>query len=867
MNISAKNSKTKHQAHTPMMRQYLGIKKQYPDTLVFYRMGDFYELFFEDAHRAAKLLDISLTSRGQSAGSPIPMAGVPYHAADNYLAKLIKHGESVAICEQVGDPSTSKGPVERKVVRLVTPGTVTDESMLEARRDNMLVAVFISNNQAGLAALDISSSRFFVSQLNNLASLNDELTRIRPAELLVQEEHLVLLDQSHINCTQTLEAWEFDFEHAQTLLAEQLKLHDLSGLGCEDTPLAVAACGALLQYARRTQQSVLPHITSLSISQHSDHLMLDAATRRNLEIDINLHGGRDNTLASVVDQTKTSMGSRLLRSWLNAPIRDHAQLKKRYQSISSMLSPEAHEPLREQLKTIGDIERIASRIALRSARPRELTQLRQTLAAIPTLKAHLQTLDSPLLDELSTHISTHHEIKDLLSRAIIEEPPQLIRDGGVIAMGFDSELDELRTLSENADQFLIDLEEKEKNESGITNLKVGYNRVHGYYIEVSKLHSEQVPIHFQRRQTLKNVERYITPELKSFEDKVLSARERALAREKALYEQLLDELSDEVPNLQQSAQNIAQIDVLANFALCAWQLNFCEPQLSDQPGLHIENGRHPVVEATLDQPFTPNSIQLDDKRRMLIITGPNMGGKSTYMRQTAIITLLAHCGSFVPAERATIGPFDRIFTRIGASDDLAGGRSTFMVEMTETASILHNASENSLVLMDEVGRGTSTFDGLSLAWACADYLAKRIHAFTLFATHYFELTALQSKTHGIANVHLSAVEHHDKIVFLHSVKEGAANRSYGLQVASLAGLPKSVINFARKRLEQLEKQQSDQTQTPQIDLFSEKPTTPQNKNPLQEQLEIIEPDELNAKQALDILYELKQLSKETSHET
>ena len=867
MNISAKNSKVKHQEHTPMMRQYLRIKKDYPNTLVFYRMGDFYELFFDDAHHAAKLLDISLTTRGQSAGSPIPMAGVPYHAAESYLAKLIKLGESVAICEQVGDPNTSKGPVERKVVRLVTPGTVTDESMLEAENDNLLIAAFVDNDRAGIAALDISSARFFISELDSISLLEDELTRLRPAELLVQEEHLHLFGHNYLNRKQSLDAWEFDFDSAKQLLSEQLKLHDLNGLGCEDTPLAVRAAGALLQYARRTQQSVLPHISSLQITQHSDNLLLDSASRRNLEIDINLQGGRDNTLASIIDRTSTTMGGRLLRRWLNTPIRNQDTLRQRYQSVATLQAPEAHEPLQEHLRQIGDIERIVSRVALKSARPRDLTQLRSSLGILPELRQRLGQLDSPLLRNLSSHINEHVDTKSLLAKAVIDEPPQLIRDGGVIAEGFDSELDELRALSNNADQFLIDLEEKEKAESGISNLKLGYNRVHGYYIEVSKLQSEQVPLHFQRRQTLKNVERYITPELKSFEDKVLSARERALAREKHLYEQLLDDLAEDIPNLQTSADAIAQIDVLTNFAQRAWQLDFCQPQLSTQPGLSIENGRHPVVEATLDEPFTPNNVQLDDKRRMLIITGPNMGGKSTYMRQTAIITLLAHCGCFVPAKKAVIGPFDRIFTRIGASDDLAGGRSTFMVEMTETAAILHNASEYSLVLMDEVGRGTSTFDGLSLAWACAEHLAKKIRAFTLFATHYFELTALHSTQHGISNVHLSAVEHHDRIVFLHSVKEGAASRSYGLQVAALAGVPKTVISAAKKRLDKLEEQQSSTNNTPQIDLFSSKPKNHTiHPDPTLEKLKQINPDEMNAKQALDILYELKESSEENIHD-
>ncbi len=854
-----------------MMRQYLRIKQDYPNTLVFYRMGDFYELFFDDAKRAAKLLDISLTARGQSAGAPIPMAGVPYHAADSYLAKLIKCGESVAICEQVGDPNSGKGPVERKVVRLLTPGTVTDDGMLDAERDNLLVAVFLADSGAGIAALDISSARFFISQLDTGKAIDDELARLQPAELLLQEEHLHALSQS-IHChTQILEAWEFDFDNAQHLLREQLTLHNLSGLGCDEAPLAVRAAGALLQYAHRTQQNVLPHIRSLNVSQHSDSLLLDAASRRNLEIDSNLQGGRDNTLVSVIDRTVTTMGSRMLRRWLNTPTRDHPLLRRRYHCVDTLQTPEAHEPLREQLKYIGDIERIVSRIALKSARPRDLAQLRQSLQSLPLLKQLLSKFDSPLLKELESSINEHSTLNQLLSRAIIDEPPMLIRDGGVIATGFDAELDELRALSQNADQFLIELESNERKNSGISTLKVGYNRVHGYYIEASKIHSAQIPNHFQRRQTLKNVERYITAELKSFEDKVLSARERALSREKYLYEQLLETLSKEVGDLQASAEAIAQIDVLCNFSQRAWQLDLCQPELSSEPGLSIEGGRHPVVEATLDAPFTANDVQLNNKRRMLIITGPNMGGKSTYMRQTAIITLLAHCGCFVPAKKAKLGPFDRIFTRIGASDDLAGGRSTFMVEMTETAAILHNASEQSLVLMDEVGRGTSTFDGLSLAWACAEHLTNKIKAFTLFATHYFELTALESMHSGIANIHLSAVEHHDSIVFLHSVKEGAANRSYGLQVAALAGVPKTVVAAAKKRLHLLEKQQADHcADHPQIDLFtpdkSPEPLAESNHQTMLEWLANIDPDNLTAKQALDALYELKQLGNSANGE-
>ena len=838
------------------MQQYLRIKGEHPDMLVFYRMGDFYELFYDDARRAAELLDITLTTRGQSAGEPIPMAGVPYHAVDNYLARLVALGESVALCEQVGDPAKSKGPVERKVVRIVTPGTVTDEALLEERRDNLLCAVHQQDRHYGIAALDLTSGRFTVQQVSGDQALRDELERLRPAELLLGED---------APCRGLLEArrglrlmppWHFDLDSATRLLNAQFGTRDLRGFGCEDLDAAVAAAGCLLQYARDTQRTQLPHIHGLKVERRDDALILDATTRANLELDNNLSGGREYTLAWVMDRTANPMGGRLLRRWLHRPLRDRQRLRQRLQAIATFLESRGHRPVHDILRGLGDLERILARVALKSARPRDLAQLRDGLAALPALIDHLVGLDTPLLTELARRLGPFPTLQALLEAAIIEAPPVLIRDGGVIASGYDAELDELRGLSEDAGQYLLDLEQRERERSGIATLKVSYNRVHGYYIEVSRSHSDKVPAEYIRRQTLKGVERYITPELKAFEDKVLSARERALAREKALYDDLLDRLLPQLRELQDCAEALAEVDVLANLAERAETLDLTAPELSEEPGLHIEDGRHLVVEQVQEAPFVPNDCRLEEGRRMLIITGPNMGGKSTYMRQTALIAILAAMGSYVPAKRAVIGPLDRIFTRIGASDELASGRSTFMVEMTETANILHNATAQSLVLMDEIGRGTSTFDGLSLAWACAAHLARDIGAFTLFATHYFELTTLPDLMPGIANVHLDAVEHGDRIVFLHAVKEGPANQSYGLQVAALAGIPRAVITEARQRLRQLEENAGhDQAlASPQIPLFQEPAD-----NPLGAALSELDPDNLTPRQALAALYELRGL--------
>ncbi len=848
----------KSSQHTPMMQQYLGIKGEHPDKLVFYRMGDFYELFFADAEKAARLLDITLTKRGQSAGKPIPMAGVPYHAAEGYLARLVKQGESVAICEQIGDPATSKGPVERKVVRIVTPGTLTDEALLEERQENLLLAINEADGY-GLAALDLASGRFTVQQLKGLEALSGELERLSPAEILLDEDSNLPETLTRLKGVTRRPAWHFDLDSAEKLLSRQFGTRDLGGFGCQDHPLAVAAAGCLLQYVEETQFGALPHIRGMRVEYREQSVIIDAATRRNLELVHSLSNQPQYTLAGIMDRTVTAMGSRMLRRWISQPLRQREAVARRHATIEVLLASRLYNELQEILQGIGDIERILARVALKSARPRDLATLREALGTLPQLQPLLAQLDSPLTPALAQQIGEHPTIHRLLIGAIIEQPPMLIRDGGVIAQGYDAELDELRALSQNADQFLLDLESRERERTGISTLKVSYNRVHGYYIEISRGQSDKAPDDYIRRQTLKGAERFITPELKKFEDQVLSARERSLAREKYLYERLLDQLCEELPPLQQCAEGLAQLDVLCNLAERAQGLNLVCPLMTEEPGLQISDGRHPVVEQVSSDPFVANSVSLDDQQRMLIITGPNMGGKSTFMRQIALIVLLAYSGSFVPAASVRIGPIDRIFSRIGASDDLAGGRSTFMVEMEETANILHNATAQSLVLMDEIGRGTSTFDGLSLAWSCAVELATCLGAYTLFATHYFELTTLPEEYPGISNLHLDAVEHGDSIVFLHAVREGPANQSYGLQVATLAGVPKPVIIRARQRLLELEAsaQRHAEQQQSQLPLFDTEPECPQA-SAVEQLLIEIEPDELTPREALEALYRLKE---------
>jgi DNA mismatch repair protein MutS len=844
--------------HTPMMRQYLAIKAEHPDMLVFYRMGDFYELFYDDAKRAAELLDITLTSRGKSAGNPIPMAGVPYHAAESYLAKLVRKGESVAICEQVGDPATSKGPVERRVTRIVTPGTLTDEALLAEDRDNLVAALFIHQNAIGLAWLDLAGGRFRMTELADGEAAAAELERLRPAELIVDEDQADADRFGDSVRVTRRPPWHFELDSANRLLSAQFGTRDLSGFGCDPFPRGVAAAGALLQYVSDTQRAALPHLQSITVERHEDAVIMDGPTRRNLELERSLSGHDQHTLAGVMDHCRSPMGSRLLRRWIQRPVRDAGTLKGRYQAVEAIISSANTETLQELLGGIGDAERILSRVALRSARPRDLRQLREALSRLPELRSGLATIESPQLKSLRERMDEHRREHDLLARAIIDNPPMLVRDGGVIAEGYDPELDDLRATAENADRYLLDLEAREKERTGISTLKLGYNRVHGYYIEISKGQADKAPVEYTRRQTLKGAERYITPELKVFEDKVLSARERALAREKHLYEELLDKLNDVLAALQETAFAVAELDVLVCFAERAETLRLTKPEIAAEPCIEIEGGRHIVVEQVIDTPFVANDLAVNADQRLIVITGPNMGGKSTYMRQTALIAILAHIGSFVPADRLRIGPIDRIFTRIGASDDLAGGRSTFMVEMNETATILNNATSESLVLMDEIGRGTSTFDGLSLAWAAAHFMGETAGAFTLFATHYFELTALADELPACRNVHLDATEHEGQLVFLHAVKPGPANQSYGLQVASLAGVPSDVIRRARAYLRTLESQQAQHANDPQAQLPLV-PATYDTPDPLREAIDDLDPDAMTPRQALDALYKLKDI--------
>ena len=845
--------------HTPVMQQYLRIKAQHPDHLLFYRMGDFYELFFEDAERASRLLDITLTKRGATAGEPIKMAGVPYHAVEQYLAKLVKLGESVAICEQIGDPATSKGPVERQVTRIVTPGTLTDAALLDDRRDNILLALSRVGGTIGLAWLSLASGRLRVME-TSVASLPAELTRLAPAETLIADDASITMPGDTQAVVKRLPVWQFDIDAGRRLLLEQFGTRDLAGFGADDLGPAIGAAAALLQYARATQGSALPHIRELAVERADALVMLDPATRRNLEISETLRGEPAPTLLSVLDTCATSMGSRLMRHWLHHPLRDHAIVAGRL-AIVDALCGDLGERVHDLLRQCADVERITGRIALRSARPRDLSGLRDTLALVPSISAVLAPLDLPSLRHIAAGLEPDAGIGALLARTLLETPATTLRDGGVIADGHDADLDELRGLQTRSGEFLLALEARERERTGIATLKVEYNRVHGFYIEVTHANTAKVPDDYRRRQTLKNAERYITPELKSFEDKALSAQDRALAREKLLYEALLDQLAPHVAALQALAESLAQLDTLAAFAERAGALGLTCPELSGDEVLEIEGGRHPVVERQVAT-FVANDTRLHPQRRLLLITGPNMGGKSTYMRQVALIALLAHCGSFVPAARARIGALDRIFTRIGAADDLAGGRSTFMVEMTESANILHNAGPRSLVLMDEVGRGTSTFDGLSLAWAIARHLVERNRCFALFATHYFELTQLAADYRELANVHLDAVEYKDGIVFLHAVADGPASRSYGLQVARLAGVPGSVIRSAKRKLADLESAAS-----PQADLFGgSAPAIPAiestGPHPAVERLLALDPDTLSPRDALDLIYQLRQLARE-----
>ena len=860
---------------TPMMQQYLTIKMQHPHSLMFYRMGDFYELFFDDAHKAAKLLGISLTHRGKANGEPIPMAGVPYHAAEGYLARLVKKGETVVICEQLGEV-TGKGPVERGVVRIITPGTLTDDALLNSHQSSNLVALCIQQNQIGIALLDLSAGIFKVQQQDfQPEQLAIELSRLMPSEILVDED---IIDQNiieqikkQLECPVTKRPnVDFNLNNAQKTLCDQFAVSTLAGFGIDHLPLAKASAAALIHYAKETQKTALPHIRSIKLEQSSDFIALDPVTRRNLELVEPLfdHG---TSLFQLINDCQTAMGGRLLSRIIMQPLRDTKLLDARLDAISCILKGYHEAPTRLVLKDISDIERVLSRIALGSARPRDLVQLRQACAQIPLLRHTIQPIihshPAGLIEQLDNELGDFKALYQRLMAAVVEHPPVLLRDGNVIAEGFDSELDELRKIRDHAGQFLIDLEIQERENTGVSTLKIGYNRVSGYYIELTRAQAEHAPEHYIRRQTLKNAERYITPELKSFEDKVLSSESRALAREKMLFEMLLDELRADIGNLQMMSSAIAQLDLLANFAHQARLRNWCRPEFSPEIGVKIVAGRHPVVEALSKTPFTANDTSLDFNHRMAIVTGPNMGGKSTFMRQTALISLLAYCGCYVPAQAAILGPIDRVFTRIGSADDLSTGKSTFMVEMTETSQILHHATNQSLVLMDEVGRGTSTYDGLSLAWACVLDLSKRIKCLCLFATHYFELTEL-AKESGIDNYHVTAKELNGNLILLHKVQQGPASQSHGLQVAKLAGIPASVIKEAQNRLKILEKQQQRQVnKVVQNDLFSivdepsievvERIVEVEKDTPALNLLRALDVDNLSPREALQQIYALK----------
>ncbi|MGM7317462.1 DNA mismatch repair protein MutS [Idiomarina sp. ST10R2A5] len=853
------------QSHTPMMQQYLRIKAEHADMLLFYRMGDFYELFFEDAKRSAQLLDISLTARGQSNGEPIPMAGVPYHAVENYLARLVNMGESVAICEQIGDPATSKGPVERKVVRIVTPGTVTDESLLTEKQQNLLVAICPLDpkqpeGEYAISSLELSSGRFWLTKAHSAEQLAAEMQRLEPAELLYPESiSLAGLPLAKAKCKRR-PAWEFEQQTAFMLLTRQFGTQHLEGFGIKNNEPTLAAAGAILHYVKETQRAALPHIQALVTEHPQDAIILDAATRRNLELQQSMGDGNTH-LSAVLDKTVSAMGSRQFQRWLQRPIRNHEELNQRYDAVDALKENNGYENVQLSLKKLADIERIVARVGLRSARPKDFARLRDSLAQVPEIRNYLS---HNALSYLKQNIQPFPEIVELLTRAVIEQPPLLIRDGGVIAKGYDKELDELRDLATGATDYLKQLEQRERERSGIATLKVGYNKVHGYFIEVSRQSSESVPNDYQRRQTLKNTERYIIPELKEHEDKVLNAQARSLAREKWLYDQLFEHLLPKVNALQKSASGLAQLDALCCFAKLADNYRYCRPQLKkDSSLIELEAARHPVIEQLSDEPFIANPMSLTPEQRMLMITGPNMGGKSTYMRQAALIIILAHMGCYVPADKAVIGDIDRIFTRIGASDDLTSGRSTFMVEMTETANILHNATAKSLVLMDEIGRGTSTYDGLSLAWSCADYLSRQLKCLTLFATHYFELTELAEELPATINVHVDAKEHGDTIAFLHKVSAGAASQSFGLQVAKLAGVPDNVIKSAKQKLTELEHTHHGISKAPQQKAM-ELPLPTEEQNPLLSELEQLDLNDLTPRQALDILYQWQQKQKSST---
>ena len=839
--------------HTPMMQQYFSIKAKHPGSMLFFRLGDFYELFYDDAKKASEILDITLTSRGKSAGDPIPMCGVPFHSADSYLAKLIKSGVSVAICEQIGDPNTSKGPVERQVVRLLTPGTVTDEALLDPDKDNYLAGVYKNGATYGLAALSFARGSFRVKEFSSTLELRSEILRINPSEILVSEKMKELDWLRGIGPKNVRSESDFDLTTATDLLCEQFKVASLAVFGIENLYSAIPAAGSLLNYLKYTQRRSLPHVKDIKLLNNGQVIQMDSNTRSALELIENSNGEVSNTLFDVVNKTETAMGSRKLRRWLTQPTRKREELALRLDAVTDLMIGSRCQLILTNLKSVGDIERIAARVALETARPRDLLHIGQALGVLPELEDLLKLTKATRISTLAVACSPLPALFSLIKESIVENPPVIVRDGGVIKEGYDQELDELRNVSENASGLLSKIETREREDTGITALKVGYNRVHGYYIEISKGQSERAPDHYIRRQTLKNAERYITPELKEFEDKALSSKSRALAREKYLYQELQKKLLHWLDQLQELSSGLAELDVLCSFAKSASSYDLTRPSFCDEPLIKITAGRHLVVEQNLGSEFIRNNAELHENQRMLLITGPNMGGKSTYMRQIASICVLAHIGSYVPAEAALIGSIDKIFTRIGASDDLAGGQSTFMVEMTETAFILKNATEKSLVLLDEIGRGTSTLDGLSLAWAVAIAMVSKIRALTLFATHYFELTSLPENHPQSKNVHLSAKEYDDKIAFMYRIKEGAANQSYGVQVAQLAGVPSYVVNSAKEKLAQIEIADSGLKHNPnQIDFLTMDQDTEIEKIVRSLDLDIVSPRE-----ALEILYNLQ----------
>jgi DNA mismatch repair protein MutS len=842
--------------HTPMMQQYLRLKSGHPDIFLFYRMGDFYELFFEDAERAAKLLDLTLTKRGESAGLPIVMAGVPVHSIDGYLAKLLKSGNAIAVAEQVGDVATSKGPVDRRVTRIVTPGTVVDASLVEAAADVWCAAVWLDDDIANLVALNMAAGKVRAVEIP-AAQIGPFLSQISAKEVLVSATQIAECKGDWLPTIVSQNAAAFD-EIAGARIAKSL--------ACEHaSPHLARALAALWRYASAAHDAGergLSHVGALEIISPNATIAMDAAARRNLELTHTLQGAPSPTLFSVLDGCVTALGSRLLRELITAPPTAPQVASERHEAISALNAAErsvAVNPapvtvgkLRAALESLSDLERIAARIALVNVRPRELAALRDSLVQLPALRTLVAPNENAFFARHAQSLQVDPAWSARLEKAIAPEPALTVRDGGVLADGFDAELDELRALKNGNSAFLLELER-----TGIPNLRVAYNSVHGFYIEITNSHADRVPVEYKRRQTLKNLERYITPELKVYEDKALSAQERALAREKALFDLLVTELAASVPALQRAARAIAELDVTAQFARVAQRGDWVRPQFVGHPELAVRQGRHPVVESLVPN-FVPNDCNLNLKQPFALITGPNMGGKSTYMRQAALLTILAYAGSFVPAAQFSVGPIDAILTRVGAADDQASGRSTFMVEMSEAATILKNASPRALVLIDEIGRGTSTFDGLALARAIALALITKNRALTLFATHYFELTSLAAEHAACVNLHVSATERNGDIIFLHEMQAGPASRSYGIEVGRLAGLPVEVIRAARKELERLEAQSKEAT--PQADLFSVSNTNPAAQNGVEmdviSKIRALDIDALSPRQAHALLAEL-----------